>query len=496
MLDRGRPDGVDGRPQGGTGQQEDTIMTQRARSRAGARAIPRSWLPGLLIAALAVPGAGTELLVREAPADLGTAAERLRAAPHFEAVLARPEAAEAPPEADADAPDEAAPARPRTQTLRIDPELVDQGRVRAVVPVRDSVRAVRLDRENASTLARTTPALIVRAAQRAESVGRVLPDLVTIPGGTSTEEVLPTRDAVVLPDRLVLAAEGGQGPTVRPVAWTTQPLRFAPASGHFETTLHVGLVDEARPNDTVRLPIPVTLTVRSDSVAVDAPPLVFETTARFRAVPIGDPTPREPARIRAGFAYEFAEATELPLTIQRPRLFVTVNPERPTGLGLEAAAVTVRTEDRDLARGRTITLASTGGRLQETTLTFDGTGTARTTLRTSGLGAQRVTASGSPFATASARPYFTPPWFFLLAAVLGGALGGALGRPKDRPWVPTLLVASGTGLAVCVLYAIGVNVLPVTPDVAAGQALTFGIAVLGGYLGPAVLGRGHAGAEG
>jgi hypothetical protein len=77
----------------------------------------------------------------------------------------------------------------------------------------------------------------------------------------------------------------------------------------------------------------------------------------------------------------------------------------------------------------------------------------------------------------------------LLTAVLGGMIGAYVARVQRSPirsrraLRSVVLVGLLTGIVVVVLYAVGVNVLPIQPTATAGEALAFGLAAVGGYLG-------------
>jgi hypothetical protein len=100
-----------------------------------------------------------------------------------------------------------------------------------------------------------------------------------------------------------------------------------------------------------------------------------------------------------------------------------------------------------------------------------------------------VRASSPPLSEATAPVRFAWPIAVLVAAVLGGMIGAYVGRVQRsrirsrRALVSVVSIGLLTGIVVVVLYAVGVNVLPIQPTATAGEALAFALAAVGGYLG-------------
>jgi hypothetical protein len=82
---------------------------------------------------------------------------------------------------------------------------------------------------------------------------------------------------------------------------------------------------------------------------------------------------------------------------------------------------------------------------------------------------------------------FSWPIAFLLASVIGGLTGAALSllqKGGKRRSLRTVLIRGVlTGILMVALYGIGVNLLPIHPTAAAGEALAFAVAAVGGFLG-------------
>jgi hypothetical protein len=110
-----------------------------------------------------------------------------------------------------------------------------------------------------------------------------------------------------------------------------------------------------------------------------------------------------------------------------------------------------------------------------------------TTVRSVSFGKAYIKAESPPLAPAAVPVYFSWPSAFLVTTVLGGILGVALAHlqsPRRKKNFRTVLIRGVlTGIIVGALYAIGVNVLPIHPTATAGEALTFAVAAVAGFVG-------------
>jgi hypothetical protein len=136
-----------------------------------------------------------------------------------------------------------------------------------------------------------------------------------------------------------------------------------------------------------------------------------------------------------------------------------------------------------------VSLTSEPGSFESSQVTLDDRGTGVARLRSVSVGNATVQASSSPLAPASATVRFVWPFATLIASVLGGLVGALINRLQRgrirslRALRPILLTGLLSGIVVVALYAVGVNVLPIQPTATAGEALTFALAAVGGYLG-------------
>jgi hypothetical protein len=254
----------------------------------------------------------------------------------------------------------------------------------------------------------------------------------------------------------------------------------------------VGLEDVQDRTQIYDLPHPAELLVTSTAGEVDpSDPFEIRRTNLWKHVNLHalDPPPTFAVRIRStveqeGVALQIATIRPLP-TIEVDRLKIQ-------GLGLETATVTVTVEGLQKPEGHEVTVsAPAGGKLSKTSVLLNANGVAQTELRSIAIGSTQVEAIGPQLAKGtSKRVEFVLPWLFLGAAILGGAVGAAIRRAQNARKKPPqsavaldIGVGSLNGILVAVLYAIGINLLPVTPVATAGEALVFGLAAFGGFMG-------------
>jgi hypothetical protein len=120
-------------------------------------------------------------------------------------------------------------------------------------------------------------------------------------------------------------------------------------------------------------------------------------------------------------------------------------------------------------------------------VSLDAQGLGTTSVRSVSFGEAAITAVSPPLAPAMAPIYFALPVAFLLASIIGGLLGAGLARlqnaKKVRNLRTVLIRGMLTGIIMVVLYGIGVNILPIHPTAMAGEALAFGVAAIGAFVG-------------
>lgn len=305
----------------------------------------------------------------------------------------------------------------------------------------------------------------------------------------TTEPVNRGADRWALPYQLRFLDSGGEVRTARLVAEVAGGgLRMTGASGAgFSGMVFLGLEDEEDRSRTYALPAPAQVIVTAPIDRVEPGRFALERTNAFVEVSLHalDPPDGFRARIRASTD---PQGLEVDIPVTRPELSLRVSPEKIQGLGVELATVDVVAKGLPRAAGLEVTLTATRGSLTPGVVTLDDQGRGVARIRSIATGATTVEALSPPLKGGKATATFAWPWVFALAALLGGGAGAAIRRSQAkgrarRPYARDVLVGALAGVVVAVLYSIGVNVLPVSPSAVAGEALVFGLAAVGGFLG-------------
>jgi hypothetical protein len=281
----------------------------------------------------------------------------------------------------------------------------------------------------------------------------------------------------------------GQEVRFRPIIETTGGLHVSQDADGFQGNVFVGLVDLRNPAAAYKLPRPISLLVTGQADSVAPRQLeIAHTNLPFTEVVLGARDPRDQLELHL-IASGTTERATVMIPVVRPRLVVAAT--RPTiqGFGMESVEITLRAVGLRRPAGRVVTVSSDRGSVSPARVSLDDQGTGVATLRSVSVGNAVVDASSPPLAPASAPVHFAWPFVPLLTAVLGGMIGAYVARVQRSPirsrraLRSVVLVGLLTGIVVVVLYAVGVNVLPIQPTATAGEALAFGLAAVGGYLG-------------
>ena len=186
------------------------------------------------------------------------------------------------------------------------------------------------------------------------------------------------------------------------------------------------------------------------------------------------------------------------MPVRRPTLVLEISPPSIQGFGVDTAIVSVRMEGVQDAAGRSVSLASTQGRLKPApAVTLDAQGTASSTLRSESVGSATVTASANGVQPQTRTVTYVWPVRFLVFSLLGGCAGAfvkgrTMSGKKSKGSLRWLAVGAASGLVFAVATAIGINLLPWTPTATMSDALVFGVAALGTFLGAGTLIKGPA----
>ncbi len=336
----------------------------------------------------------------------------------------------------------------------------------AGTPVRPKIAELQLVRPDAVTEAHLNRALVaqVQLRQAVAQGGQVLP----LPG---IVRQLDQTGGVAQLKAFVLAG---------------RRLAYDSARDMFVGSIRVGVSDivPGPPRDLVT---PITFYVidaeeaEPSEIRVERTNGLKEIAVRLAAAPGG-----ATIRIASDLSPEGMPIT-LPLI---PRLSADPGNTSVEGWGLGATDINISVVGLDRPAGRMVTLRTTSGYLTPSRVKLDDFGMASTTIRSDRLGPARITASSPGLQVAAAEVDFRLPYLTAISSLLGALLGALVrlfGGRRRGSFIRSLIAAAGAGILIFALYAIGVNVLPVTPSVTVGLVLVFAVSGLGAYLGSKLL---------
>lgn len=311
---------------------------------------------------------------------------------------------------------------------------------------------------------------------------------------SSTPVLTTDGEAWELPYGFIGVTRAGREVRFRPVVEHSGGLFVSSDASGFGGLIHVGLQDLSNPPEAYDLESPIDLLVSAAAEEVSPRQLAIRHTGLpFAEVSIQARAPEDSVEVAVRASGTNERAT-LDLPVVRPQLELSVSRGRIQGFGLETSEVVVRAVGLREPGGRVVTLTSGEGTepvgtLDTALVKLDEQGVGSTTIRSLSRGASSVAASSPPLAPARTDITFTWPVAFVVASVLGGVVGAFLGRHQGsekgrRRGLPRVLIVGAlTGIVAVVLYAVGVNVLPVQPVATAGEALVFAVAAVAGYVG-------------
>lgn len=294
---------------------------------------------------------------------------------------------------------------------------------------------------------------------------------------------------IPLPGVVRMEAQNGSELQLKPFILVNQPLQQI-ASGQFEGELLIGVTEIVDSTITKHLPSPLQFEIAGAVRSVPDKVIVDTTSPPFRHVKvIVDAIQDQAAKLRVISVLD-RNGTEVSLPLAGE---LSVEPESGSieGFGLETTRVHVGTAAVPSPRGRMVTLrVDPSGYLDKGTLALDENGMAETVLRSDGIGEATIKASSPELKSATSRVRFRLPIRTFGAALLGGLLGAFVAfstgdQPHSKAWKPVL---GGTlfGVLVFAFWAVGMNILPVTPKVTVGAAAVFAVAGLAAWLGPSI----------
>ena len=205
-------------------------------------------------------------------------------------------------------------------------------------------------------------------------------------------------------------------------------LRINDDGSGFKGQVFVALEDERDRTATYRFDNPASLLVTAAVDDVDPEQFDLAGTNDWRQVSLFARSPDDlvTLRIRASVV---PKSLDITVPIIRPTLTISGSPPSVQGLGLQEMTITVDAHDMPNPNDRTVTLTSTRGKLESTTVKLDSNGVATTTLRSIGAGPVTVAARSQGFAPSESEGLkFSWPFGFLVAMLMGLFLEAGSGR--------------------------------------------------------------------
>lgn len=341
----------------------------------------------------------------------------------------------------------------------------------------------------------TPPPATVPARPRLEIVRttaaeeNILRGAIANQSGLQSALMVKDSSLITLPG-LVRMDDGNAEPLqLKPFILVSAPLRRT-ANGSYEGQLLIGVSEIVDRAVTRMLPTPLAFQIvgaaRSDPSTV----LVESTSPPFKEVNV---TLRN---LRGGtpevqiFSVIDRAGTRIALPVEG-ELSIEADSGSIEGLGLAKTRLHVAVTGVADPAGRRVSLqVAPSGFLDDNVLVLGADGTADTGLRSDGVGTARIRVSLAGFEPASTSIDFRMPLLTFGAAIAGGFLGAFISfatasRRKKRVWL-RLVGAALFGVLVFALYVVGINLLPIKPEVTVGTAFVFATAAFAAWLGPTI----------
>ena len=304
------------------------------------------------------------------------------------------------------------------------------------------------------------------------------------------------------PYRFLAMTNEGEPLDLSLVFASTKRLRFDPVENHFVGSLFVQLKDLNEPGGTRSIGSRIRVAVSADVDDINPGTLMeFNETNRFQDIAFAVAAPQDPTLVKLT-PERLATPQELAFGVSRPALKVSLGKEKILGFGLETTTVTVHFEGASNPPEAAITVSSQTGHLSNNAINADpASRVASTHLRSRGTGKDEITAELAPFDIGSDDIYYEQPWSWLVAVLLGVLAGvGIRLAMRARQSPPTSSLAFNISISICggivtaILYALGVNILPIPLPSGFSEGLTFILSALGGWVFPVWLeALGHRG---
>jgi len=270
-------------------------------------------------------------------------------------------------------------------------------------------------------------------------------------------------------------------------------LKYDPADGLYRGDLLVGLENAVAPGASDSLSGTVRLQLTGPDTVSPGQLTLSHTNIPYASVRLAAATHSNVVTMHIHPSFE-AAGTDVPIPVRQPLFLVAVSPKRIDGYGLGAATLTILGTSRVPEESVGVSVDAERGTLGVTSLQVARNHAATTTVRSRGLGDDRLSVRSGRSDSMVVMITYVAPLAFLVAALLGGLFGASLTRLKarkqqrDASWARYVGAGVISGVVSAVAWALGVNLLGVSIRVPNGsEGAAFVIAYLAGHQGLSTL---------
>lgn len=358
--------------------------------------------------------------------------------------------------------------------------LLDTGKVSAI----ENGKRVVVD--NTSLPARAARNQVFYEFARAKPTVVAVPQVLQQAAGSAAPKV-----ATLLREDVLVPTSAGTSTRVQTFARDETGLTYVGARNRFEGRFAVALSPvEQGAAITLNAPKKISLGLPGGTLLAPVPELVIAKLDDWTPVTFSVSQPAQPYLVSVS-ASTGDHGDPVPVQVIQPKVNLATDRTFVPGYGLGTFIVSVSATNLQEPKGAQITFQANGGMIETgNVVTLDEHGQGRLRMRSTGSGKVVVSAL-PPFDGASVTVVFKNPWLLLVLAVLGGIVGAVLMRKGRAGWPKVLRNGALTGLAMTVLYYVGldwvVKATGWTTLASAGEFVAFALGLLGVLVGIGVI---------
>ena len=368
----------------------------------------------------------------------------------------------------------------RDVQTRVNRSLLDTGKVTAV--------------EDGRRVVITDASLLAHAARNQVfyEIARTAPAIVDVPAILQNGSAPATQPAVatLLREEVIAPTSTGASTRLRTYARDETGLTYVGARNRFEGRFAVALSPVEPGAATLSVPKKISISLPGGALIAPVPELIINELDSWTPVTFSVNQPADPYRVSVSASTDDnSDAVEV--KVLRPSLNLATDMRYVPGYGLGTFVLSIAAAGLQEPEGAMITFQADGGMAESgNVVTLDAHGKGTLKMRSVGSGTVIVRVL-PPFESASVAVVFTNPWLLLVLAVLGGIAGSIIMRRGRTKWSKVVRVGALTGLAMTVLYYVGldwvVKATGWTTLASAGEAVAFALGLLGAVVGMGVI---------